>query len=251
MTSPLFDTILQNMYYKGIDKANAVKAQKEQIKSGIDGIFSIGASFEKTVSNINQNENLSAQGRVSALLAQSTKSIAALDALIKPLLASLDESIVSCTNSLRKAASGADATLITELRAVEARAAFAANFDNLLGPSKYLQLCEEGTDDASCVAIENASLFAPLLKADVIELGRATRGARALPDQAQELESAVEMRAILAASAASAKRNMKLGKTLDPLQIAAMGSGYPIDDEGDDVPDALDAASNAVSDIYG
>ncbi|MFZ6675259.1 hypothetical protein [Undibacterium sp. Xuan67W] len=249
MTNPSFDTILQTMYYKGIDNASTAKALKEQVKSGIDGILTFVDSFNNAVSSINQNGDLSTQGRASALLAQSTKSISALDALTKPLLASLNASMVSSTNALRKAASGADATLITELRAVEARAAF-ANIDNLNRPVRYIQLCESGEDDASCIAVENASQFAPLLDADTIELGRTVRGARSLPDMAQELHSAIELHTILAASAASAKRNMKLGKTLDPLQIAAMGGGYPIDDEGEDVPDALDAVNNAVSNIY-
>lgn len=249
MTNPSLDTIMQTMYYKGVDASNASKTKKEEVLSGINGILAIGASFDKAISNINQNGDLSAQGRASALLAQSTKSIGQLDALTKPLLASLDGSIASCTNALRKAAGGTDGTLISELRAVEARAAFATITD-LTRPTTYLQLCEAGTDDASCIAVENASLFAPLLKPDVVELGRATRGARQLPDAAQELENCLYLRTTLAASAASARRNMNLGRTNDPLVIAAKG-GYPIDDEGNDVSDALDVVNNAVATIYG
>jgi hypothetical protein len=200
----------------------------------VAGVAGVQDAYDAAVVTINTNGDLSAQGRASALLGAGKHGLDKLASMTTPTLAALDAQIVGHARALRRAAAGPDATMVTELRAVEVRGIF-GQIDPLLQPAKYLALCESGEDDAACVAIESASALAPLLPAAVMELGRSVRGARALPDQATALDVAQDLRALLVASVAAARRHMSVGPTLDPLLVANLGA-YPIPG-GDDTND--------------
>jgi hypothetical protein len=215
-------SILQSIYWQILDRTNMNEAEREKAKSNLAAVAAIQDTFDASVSAINQNGDLSAQGRANALLAASKRAVDALDAITKSSLGALDAQIQSHSRALRRAASGPDATAVTEMRAVETRAAFAA-IDPLLQPAQYLALCANGEDDAACLAVENANAFAPLLAADVIEKGRALRGARSLPDQARELEVVEDLRGMLASAIATTRRHVTLSPLLDPLQVAPLG----------------------------
>lgn len=224
MNSPALasPSILQGIYWQQLDRMNMTQAERDTAKSNIAAVGAIQDQYDAAASAINQNGDLSAQGRASALLANSKRSLDALDALAKPNLAALDAQILSHTRALRKAASGPDATGVTELRAIETRAAF-AQIDPLLQPMKYLELCANGEDDAACLAVENASSFAPLLNADTIEQGRALRGARQLPDQARELEVVEDLRDMLASAVATTRRHLSLNPINGGFLVAPLG----------------------------
>jgi len=246
MTSTLNTScIAQNLYWKNIDSIALSDHLKEQAKSQVASVAAIEEAFTTAIAKINADGNLSVQGRANAQLQQSKKSLADLAKMTDPTLVLLNNTIFACEKALRKASSGADSSVVSELRAIEARGAFAL-VEPLMRESVYIQLCESGLDDAACLAVENACAFAPLLSANVIEHGKAIRGARILPDQAIELDAAIELRSILTASISAAKRSMKLGVTNDPMQIAAMGN-FPIDEE---LPDALDAVDDAVNALF-
>jgi hypothetical protein len=224
MTTPALasPSVLQAIWWQQFERMNMTEAEREKAKSNVAAVAVIQDTFDAACSTINQNGDLSAQGRANALMAASKRALDALDALAKPNLAALDAQIVSASRALRRAAAGPDATAVTEIRAVETRALF-AQVDPLLQPVTYLELCANGEDDAACVAVENASAFAPLLAADTIEKGRALRGARSLPDQAHELEVAQDLRALLAAAVATTRKHVTLSPLVDPLQIAPLG----------------------------
>lgn len=228
-------SILQSLFWSDLEKMNMTQTDRDAAKAQVAGVAAVQDSFDAAVVSINTNGDLSAQGRASALLAMGKRGQEQLTALTTPTLAALDNQIVGLSRALRRAATGPDATMVTELRAVETRAAF-DQFDPLLRPMKYLTLCVSGEDDAACVAVENGSAFAPLLAPEVIEQGRTLRGARALPDQAAGLDVAQDLRALLASAVAAARRHMSVGPTLDPLQVANLGD-YPIADD-----DATDEA---------
>lgn len=222
-------SILQNIFWAQADKMHLTQSERDTARANITAVAAIQDKFDAAASQINQNGDLSAQGRASALLANSKRSLDALDALAKPSLAALDAQILSASRALRQAASGPDATAVTELRAIETRAAF-AQIDPLLQPMQYLELCANGEDDSACIAVENSSAFASLLDAETIEKGRALRGARNLPNQARELEVAQDLRAMLASVVASTRKHMTIAPTLDPFILAPLG---PTDDDPD------------------
>lgn len=213
-------SILQNLYWDNLNDLAMAQADREAAQAQVAGVAAVMDRFDASTSAIHQNGDLSAQGRASALLAAGKRSLEQLASLTTPTLASLDAQIVSLSRALRSAASGPEATMVTELRAIETRAAF-GQLDPLFQPGNYLALCASGEDDAACVAVENAGGFAPLLPADVIEQGRTIRGARVLPDQAAGLDTATELRALLQASVAAARRHMSVTTSGgDPLQVA-------------------------------
>lgn len=234
-TSPTLKSpsILQSMYWNNLENLNMAQADRDRAQATVAGVAAVQDAFDVAVVSINQNGDLSAQGRASALLAASKRALGQLAAQTAPVLAALDAQIVACARALRSAANGHDVTsLSTEIRAVEARAAF-AQIDPLLRPTTYLTLCANGEDDAACIAVENSSGFAPLLAPAVVEQGRAVRGARELPDQAGALDTAQDLRALLAASVAAVRRHVSLGPTADPLQVASLGA-YPINQTNDE-----------------
>jgi hypothetical protein len=224
MNSPALasPSVLQAIWWAQFERMNLTEAEREQAKANITAVAGIQDSFDAAVSAINQNGDLSAQGRASHLLAASKRAVDALDAIAKSSLAALDAQIVSHTRALRQAAKGPDATAVTELRAVETRALF-AQVDPLLQPMQYLELCANGEDDAACLAVENAPGFAPLLNAETVEKGRALRGARQLPDQARALEVVEDLRGMLASAIATTRRHVTLSPLVDPLQVAPLG----------------------------
>jgi hypothetical protein len=231
-TSPALasPSILQNLFWSNLNDINMAQADRDAAKAQVAAVAGVQDAYDAAVVTINTNGDLSAQGRASALLAAGKRGLKQLTALTTPTLSALDAQIVGHSRALRRAAAGPEATMVTELRAAEVRAAF-GQFDPLLRPARYLALCAEGHDDAACVAIECASALAPLLAAETTEQGRSIRSARTLPDQASALDVAQDLRALLVASVAAARRHMSVGGTLDPLQVANLGA-YPI--TGDD-----------------
>lgn len=215
--------LLQNIHWAMADKMDLTLAERQQAKDAIGAVAAIQDRFDSECSAINCNGDLSAQGRASALLAASKRAGDALDQIVKTSIAALDAQVVSASRALRKAASGPDSNAVTEMRAVEARAAF-AQIDPIMRPGEYLSRCADGTADADCIAVENSSAWAPLLDAETVEKGIALRGARSLPDAARELEVAQDLRAMLASVVATTRRHVTLGPLLpDALQVAPLG----------------------------
>lgn len=216
-------SIMQDIFWARADKMNLTQSERDTARANITAVAAIQDQFDAAVSAANRNGDLSAQGRANALLAASQRAVGALDAIVKSSVGALDAQVASASRALRKAASGPDATAVTELRAIEAREAF-SQVDPLMRPQLYLSHCADGTADADCIAVENASAWAPLLDDSTIEQGRALRGARNLPDQARELEVAQDLRAVLASVIATTRRHVSLGPLLpDPLQVAPLG----------------------------
>jgi hypothetical protein len=225
------NSILQNLYFDNLAKMNMAAADRAQAQSLVASVAAVMDAFDRDAVAINGDGDRSAQGRASALVALSKMALGQLAALTAPTMAALDAQIVGHGRALRQAAAGPDASAITELRAVEARAAF-GQVDHLMRPGQYLALCQSGADDQACAAVEN-NPFVSLLPPDVIEAGRAVRAARALPDQAKALDTASDLRTLLVASTAAARRHMSLGALVDPLQVASLTEAQ-IDDQGDE-----------------
>ena len=243
MSQLMSSNILQNLYWT---EATKITADAEAIKTAqalISGVAAVMDAYDADVVVVNADGNLSAQGRASSLKSVSAIALKQLSILTDPTLQSLAKQIVSASKVLRQAASGPDATVVSELRAQEARAAF-ANIDPLFQPSSYLTLCVGGEDDGSCVAVENGTGFAQLLNADVIEQGRVIRGARVLPDAAAALNTATELRALLIASVGAARRAMTVAGMNDPLLIASVGA-FSKNGSNDDAIDDDDGSQAA------
>ena len=120
MNSPALasPSILQAIWFSQFEKMNLTESERATAKANISAVAAIQDSFDAATSAIHQNGDLSAQGRASALLATSKRSLDALDALAKPNLAALDAQIVSHSRALRQAAKGPEATTVTELMEV-------------------------------------------------------------------------------------------------------------------------------------
>lgn len=194
-------SILQNLYWDNLNKLNMAQADRDAAKAQVAGVAAVMDRYDASVVTVNTNGDLSAQGRASALLAAGKRGLDQLASLTAPTLASLDEQIVSLSRALRRAASGPDATLVTELRAIETRAAF-GQLDPLFQQGNYLALCGNGLNDAACIAIEQTGAFAPSPAADV-------------------LDTASDLRALLLAAVATARKHMSVAVTGgDPMQVA-------------------------------
>ena len=213
--------ILQNAYFDSLFKMRVEVADREKAQGYIAGSAKLCDDFDEVISSINQNGDLSAQGRASAIMGKSADFIKRLDTLTAGVLASLATQIAEHQAALNRASNGSqEVTVINELRAIEVRAQF-ADVDPIMRPTEYQKLIAAG-NVAACLALEN-SPYLPLLDADVIEEGRANRAALQNPERFAGLESARNIKDLLTDSIRFARKHLDLAPTGDGLQIAARG----------------------------
>ena len=218
--------IMQMALLKSLEKMNLQQADLEKGQGQVKAIGLLLDNYDQAISKINKNGDLSAQGRVTQILATSTDYLKRLDTLTTGTMSTLASQIKADSSVLTLAAKGPDATLISELRAQEIRREF-ADIDYIMRTSVYEKLIRDGNYEA-VIAIERAPLT-PLLDADTIAQGQAERAALQLPDRANARDAAVSMLDVLTTSVRFAKKHLTLAPTADPLVLAAAG-GYPIDD---------------------
>lgn len=213
--------VLQNAYFDSLFKMRVEVADREKAQGYIAAIAKLCDDFDAVLLSINQNGDLSAQGRASAITTKSADFIKRLDTLTAGVLTSLATQISEHQSVLNRSANGGqESTMVSELRAQETRAQF-ADVDPIMRPTAYLKMIAAG-NVAACLAVENAP-YVPLLDAQVIEEGRANRAALANPERFAGLESARNIKDLLADSIRFARKHLDLAATLDPLQIAARG----------------------------
>ena len=217
--------VMQLALLKSLEKMNLQQADLDNATGQVKAIGLMLDNYDQAISNINQNGDLSAQGRAAQIMATSADYLKRLDTLTTGTLATLASQIKANSAALTLAAKGPDATLVSELRAQEIRTQF-AGIDPLMRPTTYLKLISDGNFEA-VVAIERAPLT-PLLPDDVIQAGQAERAALKLPDRANARDAAIAMLDVLTTSARFAKKHLTLAPTADPLVLAAAG-GYQID----------------------
>jgi hypothetical protein len=217
--------IMQLALLKSLEKMNLQQADLDKAQSQISAIGLMLDAYDNAISLIHQNGDLSAQGRASQILAISADYLKRLDLLTAGTLTTLASQIKADNNALALAVKGADATLISELRAQEIRKLFGEIID-LMRPSVYQKLIRDGNYEA-VIAIERAPLT-PLLPEDIIDEGQAERAALVLPERVNARDAAISMLDALTTSARFAKKHMTLARTNDPLNIAPAGD-YPID----------------------
>lgn len=114
--------ILQNAYFDSLFKMRVEVADREKAQGYIAGIAKLCDDFDAVISSINQNNDLSAQGRAKAIMDKSADFIKRLDTLTAGVLASLSTQIAEHQSALNRASNGGqEATVINELRAQEVR----------------------------------------------------------------------------------------------------------------------------------
>ena len=225
MTTLGSSQIIQNAYWDSLEKMSLDVADRERAQNNIAFIARQLDQYDAAVSEINQNGDLSAKGRAAAILAKSDFYLKAMEAQTSTVLAALTAQIGSSNAKLNQAASGPDASVISEMRAQEVRAWF-VQIEPILRPQEYQKLIRAG-NIAAAIAIENAPAE-PLLDMETIAEGRAARAARLMPNEAFSHQSATDVKDLLSSSLRFARKHFSLGVTADPLQVAAAG-GYPID----------------------
>lgn len=212
--------ILQNAYFDSLFRQNLETADREAGQAHVAAVAKLLDSYDGAISLINQNGDLSAQGRASQILATSKSYMEKLSALTDSVLEGLSKQVSDNKAALVQAARGPDATMVNELRAREVRELF-SQVDPILRPTEYQKLLAS-SNYAACIAIEQAP-FMPLLDDAVIAEGQAHRGEQALPGRAYALTAAQAIKDILSDSVRFARRHMTLAPTNDPLQVAAIG----------------------------
>jgi hypothetical protein len=217
--------IFQNGFWEAASRMELEAADREKAQNNIAFIERLLDDYDNAISAINKNGDLSSQGRVKSVLDTSTRYLKKLDDQTSAVLAGLAETIRSSTSSLAQASRGAEATTVSELRAQEVRVWFSGLVD-ILRPQEYEKLISAGNVMAAR-AIEDAPI--PLLPADVIAGGQATRAATNLPDVAYAKTAAETVSDLLTTSLRFAKKHLTLAPTNDPLLLAAAGA-YPIDE---------------------
>lgn len=218
--------VLQNGFWDAAMRMELEQVDRDKATSNIAFVAKLLDDYDAAVSVINQNSDLSAQGRVKAILDTSARYQKNLEDQTGGVLAGLAQTIRESASALSQASRGADATVVSELRAQEVRAWF-SQVDELLKPNEYQNFIRAG-NTAAARAIEESPI--PLLAADVIAEGQANRAATLLPDRAYAKTAAEAISDLLTTSLRFARKHLTVGTTLDPLQMAAAG-GYPIDGE--------------------
>lgn len=226
MTTLGSSNIMQSAFYDSVFKMKLEAADREKAQSNIAFVAKLLDQYDAAISGINQNGDLSSQGRVKAIMDTTARYLKNLEDQTSSVLAGLAQTIRESASALAQASRGADASVVSEMRAQEVRAWF-VQIDDILRPQEYQKLIHAGNTLAAR-AIEDAP-GAPLLPADVVAEGQATRAANALPDRAYAKTAAEAISDLLTSSVRFARQHLNVAPTLDPLQVAAAG-GYPIDD---------------------
>lgn len=217
--------IMQNAYWSALEQMDLDASDRERGQTNIAFIANLLDQYDAAVSAINQNPDLSAQGRASAILAKSKSYLQQMETQTGAVMAALNAQINSASAKLVQAAMGPDASVIGELRAQEVRAWF-AQVEDILRPSVYQKLIADGNTTAA-IAIENTPGL-PLIDPSVIADGKAQRSNTLLPKEAYGKQSATEIRDVLTGSIRFARKHLTMATTLDPLQVAPAGD-YAID----------------------
>lgn len=189
----------QQLAWMQIENAQLAADRTKRIGDIIDATYAAMTSYYGQRAEIQSDQDLSQSGQRSRLQAAGQRVMGQIDGLAKPALSELDGEIKRLNLSLSRAADGAADDASRTLLKIEARA-LALAVDPLLREVKYLELCENGLDNLSCEAIEQASAWSPILPDDVLEKGRIMRASALHPDQAETLRQAREARQILGAS---------------------------------------------------
>lgn len=197
----------QQMYFMRVDQANLSEQKATRIKGIIDASYAALTAYYSQLAEIQSDPDLSQSGQRSRTQAAGQRAIGQITGLANPALAELDGEIQRLNLALSRAADGAADDVVRTLLKQEARA-LALAVDPLLREMKYLELCENGLDNLSCEAIEQASAWSPILPADVLEKGRIIRAEKLHPEQGDALRQAREARQILAAAVDQARATL-------------------------------------------
>ena len=209
-----------------IELARLEREREERVKSTLSAIVATLNDFGYQSIKIKSDPEANETGKTRRLKEAANKTAAAIDALTVGFIKEMDDRIAELNTAIARLAAGqADDTIQTLLKQ-EARA-LARKVDPLLVASDYILLCQNGRDDLSCRALEEAGHFDRLLNATTIDEGKAHRAARLTPNQTEDRRQLQEMRTTIAAERDSAKRQLR-EYLPDPLEQLARGQATAV-----------------------
>lgn len=220
MTQLGSNQIIQNAHWNLLETSAMDAGTREQGQASIARIAQTLDDFDADISAIQQNPELSAQGRVKAMSNKSTSYLTRLNDQTGATLAALQLQINTLNKSLAQAAKGPDASVVSEIRAQEVRREFSQVTD-ILRPTEYFKLISTG-NTAAALAIENAP-GTPLIDAQIMAEGQAQRAQALLPEAAYKKDGVTLIFDALTACVRAAKKHLGLSPLVDPLQMAPTG----------------------------
>ncbi|TFW10036.1 hypothetical protein E4K72_02985 [Oxalobacteraceae bacterium OM1] len=207
-----------------MDLAELEAQRAQDLKDAIQGIYGAVSSYFDTKTAIDGDPELTATGKANRLATAAKTANARIDGLSKNMLADLTAEVQRLTVALERANAISSTDTVAELKMQEVRRIAYAMIDDgqdLTLRSTYQQLCMSGSDELSCIALEQAPMIRPILTAAQIAEGRAWRNMKLRPDKTKALDDAISARDILGSAVAQAQRQINPMPSLEQMMAAA------------------------------
>ncbi len=224
-------TVGQMSAWAAIDAANLIAAEAARLKSTVERVMNICDDYDQARQAASVDSELSFAGQQAAKRRAAEKGGEKIKELCDPFLDELSKRAGTLSSKLANSVSATpDANMIALM--IERRSLL-ATMDKLGRQTIYTQICQDGSDELTALAFEQAPGFMRLLTPEALELGKAQRAAFADPEAADQLQKVRMQHEILALSRNAALR--QLAQQQDTIAEQARGQrALTVDDEADE-----------------